>query len=166
MKALKHNGFVYVLTNDAFAPDLLKIGFTRRTPDVRAKELYEKISGVPGKFQVKHSVQISNCIAAEEIVHRRLDRYRYNRNREFFKLPLSLAISEINAVAVQVNVLYGPQEPTEEVGNCTRRTVKSTQQVTVNCERCSTRFSVVLSRYESVCGCPKCQKMNKVSIAW
>lgn len=79
-------GCVYILKNPAM-PDLIKIGYTTRTAEDRAKELYEGALGVPKPFVVVH---INDCEEPQELeatVHKRLAEYRINKNREFFKYP-------------------------------------------------------------------------------
>ena len=79
-------GCVYILKNPSM-PDLIKIGYTTRTAEERAKELYEGITGVPEPFVV---VYIENCEdpqKLESVIHRKLSAYRINKNREFFKYP-------------------------------------------------------------------------------
>ena len=79
-------GFVYVLMNAAM-PDLLKIGKTIRSSDDRASELSQS-TGVPCGFIVAFEVEVSDCDAAERLIHQELAACRYTENREFFKLPL------------------------------------------------------------------------------
>lgn len=77
-------GCVYILKNPAM-PDLIKIGYTTRTAEDRARELYEGALGVPKPFVVVH---INDCEEPRELeaaVHERLAKHRINKNREFFK---------------------------------------------------------------------------------
>ena len=79
-------GCVYILRNPAM-PGLIKIGYTTRTAEDRARELYEGALGVPKPFVVVH---INDCEEPRELeatVHKRLAEYRINDNREFFKYP-------------------------------------------------------------------------------
>ena len=79
-------GCVYILKNPAM-PDLIKIGYTTRTAEERAKELYDGALGVPKPFVVVH---INDCEEPQELetaVHERLVKYRINKSREFFKYP-------------------------------------------------------------------------------
>lgn len=77
-------GFVYCLGNDAI-PDLLKIGFTTRSPMQRAEEL-SRASGVPKAFEVYFYIEIQNPADVESRIHRALDNYRLNGRREFFSV--------------------------------------------------------------------------------
>ncbi len=77
------SGYVYVLTNPAM-PGLVKIGMTKVTPIVRARQLYT--TGVPKPFVVHTSLKVSNPRLVEQRAHQRLEKYRINGSREFFKL--------------------------------------------------------------------------------
>ena len=79
-------GCVYILKNPAM-PDLIKIGYTNRAAEVRARELYDGMNGVPKPFIVVHINDCEEPQELEAIVHKRLARYRINRNREFFRYP-------------------------------------------------------------------------------
>ncbi len=79
-------GCVYILENPAM-PDLIKIGYTTRTAEERAKELYEGMTGVPTPFVVAHIENCDEPRKLEAAVHKKLSNYRINNNREFFKYP-------------------------------------------------------------------------------
>ena len=79
-------GCVYILRNPAM-PGLIKIGYTTRKAEDRARELYEGALGVPKPFVVVH---INDCEEPRELeaaVHERLAKHRINDNREFFEYP-------------------------------------------------------------------------------
>jgi hypothetical protein len=82
-------GYIYILTNSAYAEDLLKIGMTIRTPEERAMELYK--TGVPAPFIVSYKRSVANCNSAENAIHKRLQNFRINSDREFFKISLDNA---------------------------------------------------------------------------
>ncbi len=91
-------GYVYILTNPCLPPDLLKIGQTTRTPEERAREI-SRGTGVPAPYNVAYCVAVSRCYEAERAIHKRLHRYRYNRGREFFSLPLDQAKRIVDEVS-------------------------------------------------------------------
>lgn len=68
-------------------PDLIKIGYTTRTAEDRAKELYEGALGVPKPFVIAHINDCEEPQELEAVVHKRLAEYRVNKNREFFRYP-------------------------------------------------------------------------------
>lgn len=86
-------GYVYILTHQ-FMPGLVKIGMTTRTVEARANELYQ--TGVPGPFNVSHSVLSPDCAGLELWVHERLDPSRLYPDREFFKMEVADAIQVLN----------------------------------------------------------------------
>ncbi len=79
-------GCVYILKNEAM-PGLIKIGYTRKTPEERAAELYEGITGVPMPFEVAHAYPCEEPEKLEREIHRKLTSHRINQYREFFKYP-------------------------------------------------------------------------------
>ena len=82
-------GSVYILTNKGM-PNLVKIGYTTRTAQERAKELYKDrngnaITGVPVAFDVVHVEECNDPKELETLVHNELRELRFNPNREFFE---------------------------------------------------------------------------------
>ena len=79
-------GCVYILKNQAM-PGLIKIGYTTRTAEKRADELYEGITGVPMPFEVAHEYPCEEPEKLEREIHRKLTSHRINQYREFFEYP-------------------------------------------------------------------------------
>jgi hypothetical protein len=102
-------GFIYILTNDHYKEDLLKIGMTTRLPSTRAKEIYEGHTGVPGEFTLAYKKAVSDCDTAETLIHKALSKYRVNNNREFFDIPLRHAIRITDDVCSDVSALYAKE---------------------------------------------------------
>lgn len=89
-KDIKYDGYVYCLSNPAM-PGLLKIGYTTKTPEERAFEIYTggtsgSGTGVPAKFVIEFSVKCKNPFSVEQAIHAFLAKKRYNEYREFFNL--------------------------------------------------------------------------------
>lgn len=99
-------GYIYVLINPALDKDYLKIGMTRRTPEIRAKEL-SKGTGIPADFHVAYELLVPDYEIAEKIVHQKLDQFRPNNNREFFVLPLKKAIAMLDEILSQTSFEVG-----------------------------------------------------------
>ena len=91
------SGSVYVLTNPEL-PDLVKIGYTTRSAEKRAKELSG--TGVPGTYSVAHEIHVGRPKKVEKRVHRKLSSYRV-RNGEFFKVSPEKAARTIKRVAAR-----------------------------------------------------------------
>jgi hypothetical protein len=67
-------------------PGILKVGWTAKMPDERAKELYT--TGVPLPFKIEFAKKVFNAHKKEKILHNLLEKYteRINPHREFFRV--------------------------------------------------------------------------------
>ena len=88
--------WVYVLSNPT-QPGLLKIGYTKLTPDERAKQI-SNATGVPLPYEVAWAYRCFNGELLEGEVHHALSKYRVNNQREFFQLDLEKAKSTIELI--------------------------------------------------------------------
>jgi hypothetical protein len=95
-------GWVYILINTSIDPSLLKIGMTTKTPEERAAEI-SSATGVPTPYIVAYEAQVKECARAERLVHEALCMYRVNARREFFQLPLKVAVDTVNTIVNQLN---------------------------------------------------------------
>jgi hypothetical protein len=77
-------------------PGLVKIGKTEREPDERAKEL-SGVTGIPTPYSVAYDEWFADCSRAEEYIHTLLtaNGYRVADNREFFSVPVKVAIKAV-----------------------------------------------------------------------
>jgi hypothetical protein len=85
------SGWVYCIENpslhDVDGTPLYKVGFTRReSVEIRMDELYRG-SGVPTPFHLVSKRWVD--IKKEKMIHKVLDDYRVNPNREFFRCNVS-----------------------------------------------------------------------------
>ena len=107
--------YIYILVNPSLR-GLLKIGKTTRTPDERAAELSAS-SNMPTPFMVAYEEEVPDCSVAERLVHQKLaeDGYRVNDSREFFTVPLKIAIYTVSTVAEQLREVQaqGIEQPYE-----------------------------------------------------
>jgi hypothetical protein len=77
----KDSGWIYILSTRELR-DLLKIGMTTRTVEMRAREI-NAATGVAIPFGVRRCWRVSNPGSAEKIVHTALNMYRLRTDREF-----------------------------------------------------------------------------------
>ena len=95
----KHRGWVYLLTNPAH-PELIKIG-KAVTPSQRIKGING--AGTVDEWSLRAAMPVSEDYTVENLVHTQLAQYRrdYNQgySREFFEVPLSLAMSTLLEVS-------------------------------------------------------------------
>ena len=94
--------YVYVLTNDTM-PGLVKIGYTKNDPGVRAKQI-NAATGVAMDFNVEWAYSCFNGIELEQEVHKYLDSFRVNKNREFFRMTVEEAKSVIERLGQRYNI--------------------------------------------------------------
>src|SRR6266446_289532 len=89
-------GSIYILTNPSM-PGLLKIGKTTYSAAERAADL-SSVTGIPTPFVVAYEWNTSDCDIAEARVHKRLAGWRCNQDREFFRLPIEIAINIVSEI--------------------------------------------------------------------
>lgn len=89
------DGYVYILSNISM-PNLVKIGKTRRGGRHRAKEIYQ--TGVPTPFTLEYEVYTHDCDQLELYAHEHLNAFRVNNDREFFKIDVVKAITELTSL--------------------------------------------------------------------
>lgn len=82
-------GYVYILSNESM-PGLVKIGKSINGGKSRALNLYQ--TGVPQPFNLEFELFAPNPSEIESLAHERLQSYRVNFGREFFKIEVSEAI--------------------------------------------------------------------------
>lgn len=101
-------GFVYVMSNPAM-PDMLKIGFTTNLPEDRARELSSRTS-VPLPFKVEFRALTMRWRRVERSIHARLAAHRVRKAREFFRVPLAVAVEAVRDSVMDVNGVATWQE--------------------------------------------------------
>lgn len=94
-------GYIYILRNAAHDLDVFKIGLTTKPVEVRAKQLSGTSS--PDHFLIVNRWHVQDCNLAENLIHEKLKSFRFNTNREFFKIKLEDAIKEIIPIIEEIN---------------------------------------------------------------
>lgn len=82
-------GFVYILFNPE-KPSKVKIGLTIGTAEQRAKDLCT--TGVSDRFYVVYDELVRDCGLVERKMHQRFAEFRRNNSREFFEVPMKMAV--------------------------------------------------------------------------
>jgi hypothetical protein len=90
---VKIRGWVYVISNPAMI-GILKIGFSTKDPELRAKEFDHTNS--PHPFVVEYDVLVQSPRDLEQAVHKKL--LHVNEGKEWFRCSLSEAITAIREV--------------------------------------------------------------------
>lgn len=95
-------GKIYILRNPSFKDAIVKIGRTADLSENRAKQI-SSATGVPLNFEVLYEEDVVDCILAEKLIHQKLEDYRVNSRREFFEVPLKIAVKQVFEVCLYVN---------------------------------------------------------------
>ena len=88
--------WVYVLSNPT-TPGLLKIGYTKKLPEERAKQI-SAATGVALPYKVDWAYKCFNGETVEREVHHKLKSQRVNNSKEFFQIGLEEAKEVINLI--------------------------------------------------------------------
>jgi hypothetical protein len=88
--------WVYILSN-LTQPGLLKIGYTKKLPEERAKQI-SSATGVALPYKVEWAYQCFNGEMVEREVHHKLKAQRINSSKEFFQISLEEAKETINLI--------------------------------------------------------------------
>lgn len=87
-------GWVYIFTNKAM-PRLLKVGFSTKDPESRAKELHT--TGVPHRFVVEYDILVHEPYVVEQKTHKLLK--AHHESKEWFRCDITTAINAIRQAA-------------------------------------------------------------------
>lgn len=79
-------GFCYALVNESM-PGIVKIGMTKKRPEIRAKQLSQQ-TAAPTPFVLVYFQRYFDMRDAERFLHERLDSRRVS-NKEFFRVGIS-----------------------------------------------------------------------------
>lgn len=93
-------GYVYILTNDSFKEDWIKIGRSSRPVNIRSKELDN--TAVPLPFKIYATIRTVKYRKVEELVHDSIDQLtalRIRPNREFFNIAPQKALEIFQKIA-------------------------------------------------------------------
>lgn len=138
------SGYVYILTNDSFREDWVKIGKSTRPVDVRSKELDN--TAVPLPFTIYVTMQTSKYNEVEKLVHKTIDRLtdlRIRQNREFFNVSPSVALDIFRDIALAIDdakiTIYRNNIPVDETHK--KAAPKHTSET--HCRRKPFHFSMV-----------------------
>lgn len=97
-------GYVYILTNDSFREDWVKIGKSSRSVNVRSKELDN--TAVPLPFNIYATFKTVKYNEVEQLVHKTIDRLtdlRIRQNREFFNVAPEVALDIFRDIAKTID---------------------------------------------------------------
>lgn len=137
-------GFVYILTNESFREDWVKIGKSSRPVNIRSKELDN--TAVPLPFSIYATLQTARYNEVEALVHKTIDRLtdlRIRQNREFFNVPPAVALDILRDIAQTLDdaKLTVYNKSSSIAGNQSKE--NSNQANDSQCRRKPFRFSMI-----------------------
>lgn len=106
-------GVVYILSNPAYQKDIFKIGWSTRSADERARDLFGH-TGVPERFTVEYEKLVVQPEFAEFQIHEALKDFRLTTSREFFRLQIETAVEVVDRVCDWLNTdasAFAPRAP-------------------------------------------------------
>jgi hypothetical protein len=90
---VKIRGWVYVISNEAM-PGLLKVGFSTKDPQLRARELNN--TGSPQPYVVEYDALVTEPREREQQIHKTLENRR--DRKEWFRCSLRDAVAAIHSI--------------------------------------------------------------------
>lgn len=158
-----NQGWVYVISTKSM-PNLVKVGYTTKSPKLRAKELSN--TGNPHRYVVEYHALVPSPRNLEMSVHRRLASMR--EGREWFRCSVEAAIAAIRECGEGIIILekVDPAQITkqEECAESYRA-----QRQAEMARRRRREHKETLERYKRICrfhsmSCPSCGTMNRVDL--
>ena len=92
---LLNTEYVYCMSNASFCPNMVKVGWTRNNPALRANQLFT--TGVPTPFVVEFMILTAHGHDLERRLHNHLAKCRVSGSREFF----NISVSELRTVLIE-----------------------------------------------------------------
>jgi hypothetical protein len=103
---LLNTEYVYCMSNKSFSTNLVKVGWTRNNPAIRANQLFT--TGVPTPFVVEFMVLTAHGRDLEGRIHNHLASCRVSGSREFF----NISVPDLRIVLTETFSLTLVQMPT------------------------------------------------------
>lgn len=97
---MEEQGYVYILTNDSFRENWVKIGMSSRPVEQRVKEL--DTTAIPLPFKIYATMKTAKYVKAEQLVHKFIEKFtqlRIRDSREFFNITPETALDIFRDVA-------------------------------------------------------------------
>lgn len=115
--------YVYCMSNKSFCPNMVKVGWTRNNPALRANQLFT--TGVPTPFIVEFMVLTASGHDLERRIHNYLSKCRVSGSREFFNISvadLRVVLKEkFSLTLIQLSDVIDQMPKIENKRNNTRR---------------------------------------------
>ena len=124
--------WIYIIGNPDLKEGLMRIGLSSRPPEENTSDLVSE-SGFTPAYGLLFKARVTNGSKADREIHRRLKKYLYNADREYFRAPLDEAVAAVSDVVYAYSSKTGAPPPEEEpipVRSGGRKTVLSSAEKT------------------------------------
>ncbi len=117
-------GYIYIIANDSIH-NQVKVGYTTRTPEERASDLYQNNSGISHHYKVLYAIAIDEFYLREQYnnqtdrsilqrleqeIHQELDQWRINQRREWFRVSNGRELNQVVRVIRRLANSYARYE--------------------------------------------------------
>lgn len=158
-------------------PGLVKVGYTLKDPDIRAKELGH--TGAPLPYVVDYEALVDKPRDIEQTVHSKLSKNR--EGKEWSRCSLNDAINCIRdsfgkemifeklRAADGLRNVFSVTRPRSKTVRPraasvhTKNEYMATGLFATNCEKCGKHFEVTITRHDAGARCPQCFAFHDVS---
>ena len=130
-------GWVYIISNKAM-PGILKIGYTERTPYIRAYELYN--TGCPYPYKVDYSIYVNKPYEVEQKTHE-LQRST-NVGKEWFSCSQEQAIEAISNAIEICEAVVEKREPPKPTPSELNNVIKTNPDVALIIRKDSINYAM------------------------
>jgi len=131
--------YVYCMSNKSFSDNILKVGWTRNDPTIRASQLFT--TGVPTPFVVEFMILTAHGRDLEGRIHRHLASCRVSGSREFFNISVSdlravltekfsLTLEQLPDIVVRKQDVHNVRQSRSRFPRCSYNSIKSILPIT------------------------------------
>lgn len=142
-------------------PGLVKVGYTLKDPDLRAKELNH--TGSPFPYIVEYDVLVHEPRDIEQAVHAFL--VEFKEGKEWFRCSINDAISAIESVGGASLLFEKFKKPKGTVSYnelMAGLKLKRARYMVINCAKCGNKFEANITGKGGCINCPVCLSANNV----
>lgn len=140
-------GYVYILTNQSFREDWVKIGKSARPVDIRSKELDN--TAVPLPFDIFATIRTVKYNEVEKLVHKTIDdltNFRIRQNREFFNIAPQKVLEIFKGIAQTIDdaviTEYANNQPLYSNPSMSKSVQDAVSKECINSGRDCTKYSL------------------------
>lgn len=148
-------GWVYVITHGSM-PGLVKVGYSMRDPELRAKEL--EGTGIPGAYKVAYAALYEEPRNVERAMHMALSAFR--EGKEWFRCEVVVVLRYLRGLETGPVLYEYGSAATDESAGYSSDNAGGTKAAILPCPGCGTWLKMPAT-LELIFSCPKCKRRYK-----